>query len=258
VAGAEGCHGFVRRSARGPATALWPFNFPLNLLTHKIGPALASAVRSSSATQRHAAHGPPPGSVPARGSTGIGTAQRHGGLSRLQPRRSRAVDRRPARRALSFTGSDSVGWELKRRAYKKQVMLELGGQASMIVEADAPDLAFAAKRAALAAFAYAGQVCISLQRLYVQRQVWDKFMALFLKEVAALKTGDPRDSAVTVGPVIDDAAAQRIAAWVEEAVARKAKLLCGERLAPRLFSPHVLEASSKARSCTAERSSARW
>jgi glyceraldehyde-3-phosphate dehydrogenase (NADP+) len=242
VAGAEGCHGFVRRSARGPATALWPFNFPLNLLTHKIGPALASGcpviMRPPSATpltghrlaqymhEEAQALGLPSGSV-------AYIACSHDVAAPL------IEDPRVA--AVSFTGSDTVGWELKRRAYQKQVMLELGGQASMIVEADAPDLAFAAKRAAQAAFAYAGQVCISLQRLYVQRRVWDKFMALFMAEVAALKTGDPRDSAVTVGPVIDDAAAERIAAWVEEAVARKAKLLCGERLVPRLFSPHVLE-----------------
>lgn len=242
VAGAEGCHGFVRRHARGPAVALWPFNFPLNLLTHKVGPALASGcpviMRPPSATpltghrlavylhEEAQALGLPSGMV-------AYLACSHDVAAPL-------IDD-PRVAAVSFTGSDTVGWELKRRAYKKQVMLELGGQASMIVEADAPDLGFAAKRAAQAAFAYAGQVCISLQRLYVQRGVWDKFMALFMKEVAALKTGDPRDAAVTVGPVIDDAAAARIAAWVAEAVACKAKLVCGERLGLRLFSPHVLE-----------------
>jgi acyl-CoA reductase-like NAD-dependent aldehyde dehydrogenase len=242
VAGAEGCHGFVRRVPRGPAVALWPFNFPFNLLTHKLGPALASGcpvlLRPPSATplsgqrvakylhEESAALDLPNGIV-------AYVACDHAAAGPL-------IDD-PRVAAVSFTGSDTVGWELKRRAFRKQVMLELGGQASMIVEPDAPDLAFAAQRAALAAFAYAGQVCISLQRLYVHRKVWDKFMALFLAAVAELPAGDPHDPAVMVGPVINDAAAERIAAWVAEAVAHGARLLCGEHRGPRLFTPHVLE-----------------
>jgi glyceraldehyde-3-phosphate dehydrogenase (NADP+) len=242
VPGAEECHGIVRRVPRGPATVLWPFNFPLNLLCHKLGPALAggcpallrppsAAPLTGHAVARYLheevqALGLPPGIIAYLCTT-------HEAAAPL------IEDPRVA--AVSFTGSDSVGWELRHRAYRKQVLLELGGQASMIVEPDAPDFAFAAKRAALAAFAYAGQVCISLQRLLVSRKAWGKFMALFLDEVAKLRTGDPADANVTVGPVIDDASAERIAAWVGEAVARGARLLCGERLVPRLFTPHVLE-----------------
>jgi glyceraldehyde-3-phosphate dehydrogenase (NADP+) len=242
VPGADGYHGVVRRVPRGPATALWPFNFPLNLLLHKLGPALAAGcpvlMRPPSATpltghrvarylhEERTALGLPAGIAAYLSST-------HAVAAPL-------ID--DARvKALSFTGSDSVGWELRRRAYRKQVMLELGGQASMIVEPDAPDMPFAAKRAALGAFAYAGQVCISIQRLMVNRKVWDKFMPLFLAEVAALKTGDPHDPQVFVGPVIDDAAAERIAAWVDEALSKGAVLLSGERPKPRLFTPHMLE-----------------
>ena len=242
VPGAEGYHGVVRRAARGPAAALWPFNFPLNLLAHKIGPALACGCPVLLR---------PPSATPL---TGHRLAQHFGAvLAELQlpPATvqylccthsvAEPLIEDPRVAALSFTGSDSVGWELKRRAYRKQVMLELGGQASMIIEPDAPDLAFAARRAALGAFAYAGQVCISVQRLMVNRSIWDKFMPLFLAEVAKLKTGDPRDEAVTVGPLIDDAAAKRIGEWVDEALAKGARLLAGKRLAPRLFTPHVLE-----------------
>lgn len=242
VAGAEACHGFVRRVPRGPATALWPFNFPFNLLTHKIGPALASGCPVLLR---------PPSATPLTGQriaqylheerTALGLPSGLVAFLACDHATAAPLIEDPRVAAVSFTGSDTVGWELKRRAYRKQVMLELGGQASMIVEPDAPDLAFAAKRAAMAAFAYSGQVCISLQRLYVQRKVWDKFMALFLSAVAELKTGDPREAQVTVGPVIDDAAAERISAWTGEALARGARLLCGECSGPRLFTPHVLE-----------------
>lgn len=242
VPGADGYHGFVRRQPRGPATALWPFNFPLNLLTHKIGPALASGCP---VLMR------PPSATPLTGhriakylheeSTALGLPTGMVSYVSCDHANAAPLIEDPRIAAVSFTGSDTVGWELKRRAYRKQVLLELGGQASMIVAADAPDLAFAAKRAALAAFAFAGQVCISLQRLYVQRKIWDKFMALFMAAVAELKTGDPHDEQVTVGPLIDDDAAERIADWLSEALGHGAKLLYGERIGQRLFTPHVLE-----------------
>jgi acyl-CoA reductase-like NAD-dependent aldehyde dehydrogenase len=241
VGGAEGYQGFVRRGPRGPATTLWPYNFPFNLLVHKIGPALAAGcpvlMRPPSATpltgHRVATYlhegikalGLPTGLV-------AFLASGHAAAAPL-------IDD-PRVAALSFTGSDTVGWELKRRANRKQVMLELGGQASLIVEPDAPDLAFAAKRAALGAFAYAGQVCISVQRLMVNRKIMPKFMELFMNEVEALKTGDPRDPGVMVGPLIDDAADERIGHWIADALHQGAELICGERLAPRLYTPHVL------------------
>jgi len=242
VPGAENYHGMVRRVPRGPATALWPFNFPLNLLLHKIGPALACGcpilMRPPSATpltghliaqylsEELTDMGLPVGMVQFL-TTSHGTA-----APLIDDDRVKAV---------SFTGSDMVGWDIRKRANRKQVMLELGGQASLIVEPDAPDLAFAAKRAAMGSFAYAGQVCISVQRVMVARKIWDKFVPLFIKEVKKLKTGDPRDEKVTVGPLINDAAGEKIGAWVAGAIDKGAKKLCGSRKGPRLYTPHVLE-----------------
>lgn len=238
----EGYQGFTRRIPRGPATALWPFNFPLNLLLHKIGPALACGcpvlMRPPSATpltghrvaqflsEEMGELGFPPGTVQFQCSNHEVAAPL------IDDERVKAV---------SFTGSDVVGWELKRRAYKKQVMLELGGQASLIVEPDAPSLKFAAQRAALGAFAYAGQVCISVQRVMVNRRIWDKWVPLFLSEVKKIKTGNPRDEKVVVGPLIDDSADQRISSWVSEAVGNGARLLTGTRRRKRVYTPHVLE-----------------
>ena len=242
VPGAEGYHGMVRRVPRGPATALWPFNFPLNLLIHKIGPALACGCP---VLMR------PPSATPLTGHIIAGYLHEEisdmglpaGMVQFLTTSHDVAAplidDNRV--KAVSFTGSDMVGWDIRRRAHRKQVMLELGGQASLIVEPDAPDPAFAAKRAAAGAFAYAGQVCISVQRVMVAKAIWDKFVPMFIKEVKKLKTGDPRGTDVTVGPLIDDRADEKIGAWIAEAIDQGAKKLCGSRKGPRLYTPHVLE-----------------
>jgi len=240
--GTEAYQGIVCRVPRGPATALWPFNFPLNLLVHKIGPALACGcpvlMRPPSATPLTGHRvaellaeemdnlGFPPGTVQFLGTT------HHVAAPLIEDPRVKAV---------SFTGSDIVGWDIRRRAYKKQVMLELGGQASLIVEPDAPDLKFAAERAALGAFAYAGQVCISVQRVMVNKRIWDKWVPMFLSAVKKLKTGDPANEKVTVGPLIDDGADEKIGAWIGEALAAGATKLCGTRRGKRLYTPHVLE-----------------
>ena len=240
-ASAEGCHGFTRRVPRGPATALWPFNFPLNLLAHKIGPALACGCP---VLMR------PPSATPLTGHRLAEIMGEEAGSLGLHPgtvqylccdHRTAApliADRRV--KAVSFTGSDTVGWDIRRRAAKKQVLLELGGQASLIVEPDAPDLKFAAQRAALGSFAYAGQVCISVQRIMVHAAVWDKFMPILLRETKKLKTGDPADERVTVGPLISTAAADRVSTWVAQAVRQGAEKLCGRRSRPNLLTPHLL------------------
>ena len=126
-------------------------------------------------------------------------------------------------RVMSFTGSATVGWPLKAKV-KGRAVLELGGNAAAIVRHDA-DLVRAAKRLAVGAFAYAGQVCIKVQRIVVEAPVWDRFVAAFLAEVDALGVGDPSLEATTIGPVIDAAAAVRIEAWVNEALDRGATAL---------------------------------
>jgi acyl-CoA reductase-like NAD-dependent aldehyde dehydrogenase len=230
----------VRRVARGPATVLWPFNFPLNLLLHKLGPALASGCP---ALLR------PPSATPLTGHR----------VSELLHEAARAADYPAAAYAflacghaaaaaliddpriavLDFTGSSEVGWQLKQRAPRKQVLLELGGQAALLVEPDG-DLAAAAQAAAEGAFAYAGQVCISVQRILVHRDAWDGFLPHLRSATKRLKIGDPADPGVTVGPLISADADKRLVAWLAEAEARGAQRLHGRRIRPGLWTPHLL------------------
>jgi len=140
---------------------------------------------------------------------------------------------------LSFTGSAAVGWMLKEKAGTRKVTLELGGNAGVIIHSDA-DLEFAAKRCALGAFSYAGQVCISVQRIYVERIVFDRFMELYLDECRKIKMGDPLDETTALGPMIEEAAAIRTEDWVKEAVSDGAKVLLGGKRKGSFMEPTVL------------------
>jgi acyl-CoA reductase-like NAD-dependent aldehyde dehydrogenase len=140
---------------------------------------------------------------------------------------------------LSFTGSDLVGWGLRDTAKKKKVCLELGGDAAVIVHRDA-DLARAAARCAWGAFVYAGQICISIQRIFVHQDVWQEFVSLFLEQTKKLETGDPHRDATLIGPVIDERAAERIVKWVGEAQQKGAQTLYEGPRNGRLISPIVL------------------
>ena len=140
---------------------------------------------------------------------------------------------------LSFTGSAAVGWDLKKKAGKKRVTLELGGNAGVIMHHDA-DLEYAAERCAMGGFSYAGQSCISVQRIFVHSSVMDGFLAAFLPRVQKLKVGDPLEEATDVGPMISEADAQRAEEWINEAVAAGARLLCGGKRNGPLLEPTVL------------------
>ena len=140
---------------------------------------------------------------------------------------------------ISFTGSGSVGWMLKSKAGQKKVTLELGGNAGVIVHSDA-DLADAASQAAAGGFANAGQNCISVQRLLIQRDVFEDFTDLFVDEVKALKVGDPRDPAVDIGPMISERDAERAEAWVNEAKRSGASVLYGGERDGTMFPPTVM------------------
>ena len=140
---------------------------------------------------------------------------------------------------LTFTGSPSVGWRMKERAGKKKVVLELGGNAGVIVDRSA-DLDWAVKRTLAGAYAYAGQVCISVQRMFVHEAIWDAFMERFLAGVAGLRLGDPLDPATDVGPMVDAHQASRTQGWVDEAVAMGGTLLAGGRADGTFFPPTVL------------------
>jgi len=143
---------------------------------------------------------------------------------------------------ISFTGSASVGWEIKKNSGKKKVVLELGGNAGVIVHSDA-DLAYAAERCVAGGFSYAGQTCISVQRILVEHSVYGRFTDLLLAAVRKLKAGDPMDEASDLGPLIRESDAIRAADWIQEAVRGGARLLCGGHRRGSILEPTVLTAT---------------
>ncbi len=214
----------AKRVPLGVVLGISPFNFPLNLVAHKIAPALAAG---NSIILKPASQTPLTALLLAEVIRDAGIPE--GGVN-IVPASGKDAEElvRDARiRKLSFTGSAAVGWYLKSIAGKKYVTLELGGNAGVVVEPDA-DLDFAVPRLALGAFAYAGQVCISVQRIYVHNAIWDKFLNEFVAEVKNnIKMGDPRDPETVVGPMIQLSEAERIASWVQEAVDAGARVLAG-------------------------------
>ncbi|HZS31508.1 MAG TPA: aldehyde dehydrogenase family protein [Gaiellaceae bacterium] len=220
----EGKVAFTLRRPIGVIGAISPFNFPCNLVAHKLAPALAAGcpvvLKPASATplsalllaelEREA--GLPDGWL----TVLVGPSGEIGDVL--------VEDERV--RMITFTGSSGVGWGIAERAPQKRVRLELGNSTPVIVAADA-DLDAAAQKLAGNAFAFAGQSCISVQRIYVERDVVDGFLERFLPRVEQLVTGDPADEKTDVGPVIDADNRERIAGWVEEAVAAGATLLAG-------------------------------
>ena len=228
--------GITRRFPIGPIAGISPFNFPLNLAAHKVSPAIASG---------NPIVLKPPSKDPLTMLTVAEIIDAAGvpeGMVSILPMTRELGDRMVADerfKLLSFTGSPSVGWRMKARAGKKKVVLELGGNAAVIVDRSA-DLDWAVKRTLVGAYAYAGQVCISVQRMFVHEDVWDAFMERFLAGVANLKVGDPLDPSTDVGPMVDEHQASRTQAWVEEAVALGGRVLAGGRAEGTVFPPTVL------------------
>lgn len=234
--GTEGRVGHVHRVPRGPVTGITPFNFPLNLVAHKVAPALAAGnpilLRPDSQT---------PISALLLGELVLEAGWPAGGIAIIP---TSIPDARPLVeddriKMLSFTGSPAVGWMLKSQAGMKAVALELGGNAGTIVHEDA-DLEYAASRVAWGAFSYAGQSCISVQRVYVHHQRYEDYVDMLLPKVQALKVGNPLDEATDIGPVIDDGAADRIESWLNEAVSGGAAVLAGGERDGNLWQPTVL------------------
>ncbi len=226
----------IRRVPLGVVAGITPFNFPLNLVAHKVAPALAAGdpiiIRPASQT---------PVSALMLGELVLAAGWPEGGFSVLP---SSTADAAPLVeddriRALTFTGSPVVGWGLKGRAGRKRVTLELGGNAGVIVHRDA-DVAYAAERIAWGGFSYAGQSCISVQRVFVHHEIYDTFMAEFVARVRALKVGDPLDEATDVGPVISRDEAERVATWVQEAETEGAAAVVGGTREGTLWQPTVL------------------
>jgi acyl-CoA reductase-like NAD-dependent aldehyde dehydrogenase len=228
----------LRRFPIGPVAAISPFNFPLNLSAHKIAPAIAAGnpIVLKPATKT-------PLSALCLASALEEAGLPKGALSVL-PMSRQLGDRLVTDerfKLLTFTGSSPVGWAMKARAGRKKVILELGGNAGVIVDESA-DIAWAVKRVATGGFAYAGQSCISVQRVFVHERLYEPFASQLVARVRALVVGDPLDSATDVGPMIDTGEVDRIEAWVNEAVAAGARVLTGgARIGRSAYAPTVLE-----------------
>ena len=226
----------VRRVPLGPIAGISPFNFPLNLVAHKVAPALAAGnpilVRPASQT---------PVSALILGQIVLDAGWPKSGIAVLPSTTdtARPLVEDDRIKLLTFTGSPVVGWGLKGRAGRKRVTLELGGNAAVIVNDDA-DVAYAAERVAWGGFVYSGQTCISVQRVLVHESVYGAFVADLIRRVEALEVGDPLDEATDVGPLIDTASAERVEEWLDEAKAAGAAVLTGGTRDGNLWRPTVL------------------
>jgi glyceraldehyde-3-phosphate dehydrogenase (NADP+) len=237
LASSKGRVGLTRRFPIGPVAAISPFNFPLNLAAHKLSPAIAAGC---SIVLKPPSRDPLTMLTVAEIIDGVGLPA---GAVSILPMTRELGDRMVADerfKLLTFTGSPSVGWRMKDRAGKKKVVLELGGNAGVIVDKSA-DLDWAVKRTLVGAFSYSGQVCISVQRMFVHEDIHDAFMAKLLPAIEALHVGDPLDPVTDVGPMVDAAAAERTQRWVDEAVAMGGRVLAGGKADGTFFAPTVLE-----------------
>jgi len=233
---AKGRWGVVRRFPLGPISAITPFNFPLNLVAHKIAPAIAAGC---SMVLKPAPQTPVSALLLARLVHEAGWPA--GALSVLPMTNEDAAPLIEDERIkmFTFTGSGAAGWELKKKAGKKRVTLELGGNAAVIIHHDA-DLEYAAERCVTAGFSYSGQSCIAAQRILVHESVFDSFLELLLDRVKRLKSGDPLDEKTDLGPLIREADAVRAKSWIDEAVSGGAKLHCGGKRQGSILEPAIL------------------
>ncbi len=236
IQNSEGRFGITRRFPLGPVLGITPFNFPLNLVAHKVAPALAAGnpvvVKPASSTPLCALL--------------LAEILLEAGL----PREAVSVVPCPGSMAepmvaderfklFSFTGSAEVGWRLKSLAGKKRVTLELGGNAAVVVDRDV-QLEPAAEKCVRGAFANAGQICISIQRVFVHRDVYEPFVGFLVARTRNLVLGDPLEEATDVGPMIDVASAEKTESWVKEALAGGARALTGAVRRGTMFEPTVL------------------
>src|SRR5436309_1349199 len=232
----SGRWGLVRRFPIGPIAGITPFNFPLNLVAHKVAPAIAAGcpiiLKPAPQTPLTAfllAETVEQAGLPDGAFNVLPLSNEDAGLL--------VTDERI--KLISFTGSAAVGWDIKRRAGKKKVILELGGNAGVIIHSDA-DVSYAAERCVAGGFAYAGQTCISVQRILVERSIFGRFTDLLLEGVKRLKTGDPLDESTDLGPLIRESDAARASDWVQEAIRSGARLLYGGHRTGSALEPTVL------------------
>jgi acyl-CoA reductase-like NAD-dependent aldehyde dehydrogenase len=236
---AKGYHGYVKRVPIGPCSFISPFNFPLNLAAHKVAPAIAAGVpfvmKPASRT--------PIGAL-IIGEVLAETDLPKGAFSILPAHRDGAdlftTDERF--KLLSFTGSPAVGWELKAKAGKKKVILELGGNAAAIVDSDqGGKLDYVVDRLAFGAFYQSGQSCIGVQRILVHASLYDDLREKLIEKTKSLRMGDPKDEKTFVGPMISESESKRLAGWMENAVKAGAKIIAGGKVDGAMFEATLLE-----------------
>ena len=226
----------VRRVPLGPIAGITPFNFPLNLVAHKVAPAIAAG---NPIVLRPASQTPVSSLKLGRLLVDAGWPADAIAVVPSSTDAARPLVEDDRIKLLTFTGSPAVGWGLKTRAGRKRVTLELGGNAAVIVAADA-DASYAAERVAWGGFGYSGQTCISVQRVYVHSSLYDSFVADLVGRVEAMQVGDPLDEQTDVGPLIDSGAAERVEEWLAEAVEGGATVLAGGTHEGALWRPTVL------------------
>ena len=236
VPSAKGRIALTRRFPLAPVVGITPFNFPILLAAHKIAPAMACG---STITVK-----PPPQDPLTTLRLGelVGASGYPEGGVNITPCHvevAQILIEDPRVRVITFTGSAKAGWAIRAKAANKRVLLELGGNAAVIIEPDA-DLAWAASRCAAGGFTYAGQSCISTQRIFVHESVYTPFLDAFTRRIQQLRVGDVLDEKTDIGPMIDQGAAERVERWIAEAVAAGAKVALGGKRTGMFFEPTVL------------------
>jgi acyl-CoA reductase-like NAD-dependent aldehyde dehydrogenase len=236
--GNEGRWGLVQRFPVGPVLGITPFNFPLNLVAHKVAPAMAAGcpVLLKPAPQT-------PFTALALGEVILKADWPEEALAVMPLENADTcwlAEKEERIKLLSFTGSAKVGWELKAHSGRKRVVLELGGNAALVVHDDWPQLDEAAARTAHAAFSYAGQSCISVQRVFVARRVFQTFLWKVVDETAKLVSGNPLEDATDVGPMIRMSDAERVEVWIKEAQEGGAKVVTGGEREGAMVTPTIL------------------
>lgn len=232
----SGRWGIVKRFPVGPVVGITPFNFPLNLVAHKVAPAIAAGCPI---ILKPAPQTPLSSLLLAEAVEQAGLPDGAFNVLPLSNEDTGLLITDDRIKLLSFTGSAAVGWDIKQRAGKKKVVLELGGNAGVVVHGDT-DLAWAADRCVSGGFSYAGQTCISVQRILVERPAFAKFRDLLLAGVSKLRVGDPMDDTTDLGPMIRESDAIRAEQWVQAAIQDGATLLCGGRRRGPVLEPTVL------------------
>ena len=239
--GNENRWGLVQRFPVGPVLAITPFNFPLNLVAHKAAPAIAAGcpilIKPSPQT---------PFTALALGEVILKAGWPEEALAVLPLKNADTAwlaEKEDRIKLVSFTGSAKVGWELKAHSGRKRVLLELGGNAALIIHGDYRDLDAAAERTAHAAFGYAGQSCISVQRIFVDKSIFQTFIWKLVEIAGKMVSGDPKSEATEVGPLVRPGEADRIESWVKEAVDGGARLIAGGERVGSVIAPAILTGS---------------